>query len=82
MSLYSQDDEDDSKYKKYTFETSVTMSTYLLAVTVTDFKNIKTSTSKGVEVRQIFNKSAQVFGPRTWCKKITFGYRVIHQDTV
>jgi len=44
-----EDDEDDSKYKKYTFEKSVTMSTYLLAVTVTDFKNIKTSTSKGVE---------------------------------
>ena len=27
-------------------------------------------------------KSAQIFGPRTWCTKKSFGYRVIHQKTV
>ena len=27
-------------------------------------------------------KSAQVFGPRTWCTKKPFVYRVIHQDKV
>ena len=27
-------------------------------------------------------KSDQIFGPRTWCTKKPFGYRVIHQDTV
>ena len=27
-------------------------------------------------------KSAQIFGPRTWCTKKPFSYQVIHQDTV
>ena len=27
-------------------------------------------------------KSAQIFGPRTWCTKKPFGYQIIHQDTV
>jgi len=41
--------EDGVNINKNIFEESVIMSTYLLAVTVTDFENIKTNSTKGVE---------------------------------
>ena len=48
-----------------------------------NFKHILTKLAvKGLLLFIERKKIALIFGPRTWCTKKPFGYRVIHQDTV